>query len=68
MSNAIANISAALRYDAVETAILTSFAAACAAAAAQYADAPLGDDADPASCPTADLQSGVATVRPGKKV
>ncbi len=39
-------------FDAVETAILSSFEAACTVAALAYANAPLGDDTAPDSCDT----------------
>lgn len=49
MSNAIANISSALGYDTVESAIMTSLSAAMAAAAAQCAHAGVESDCSPES-------------------
>jgi len=69
--SAIANISAALGYDAVELALVNgSLADAMRAAASQYASAPLGEDSAPESCRTvyaaSPLPCEFATVRPGK--
>ena len=67
--SAIANISAALGYDTVESALVSgSLADACRAAGALYATAPVGDDTAPESCNTLAVVSSVepSTVRPGK--
>lgn len=63
MSNAIANISAALGYDAVETAILTSFSLACAVAAAQCELAAVEQDVSPESFRPTILAETVAPKR-----
>ncbi len=65
----IGNISAALGYDSVESALVSgSFADACKAAAKAYEGAPLGDSTAPESCKTLAVRSSteVATVRPAK--
>ncbi len=67
--SAIANISAALGYDAVESALVSgSLADAMRLAAASYSSAPIGDDTAPESCKTLAVSASVeaSTVRPAK--
>lgn len=67
MSNAIANISAALGYDAIESALVSgSLADAMRIAADMVADAMIDADCAPESfAPT--MRAEVSTVRPGAK-
>ncbi len=71
MSNAVANISAALGYDAVEMAIVSgSLADAMLVAAYAYSEAPLGDDTAPESCRTlcvTPMISSVETIVPSAR-
>lgn len=65
MSNAVANISAALGYDAVETMLAAGRPLSeCYAFAAVAADS--SEDSCPVSCPTV-LADSSPTVRPGSR-
>lgn len=67
MSNAIANISSALGYDAVETMLATGRSLAdCYAFAVVAGDNVTVDEVCPVSCATV-LADSTATVRPGSR-